>query len=418
MQQYLYAPLREVPLNFAIMENLQTLNHPQNQHNLIPIVRTLLIDDDEDDFILIRDILLEVEKSHFKVDWVPDYAQAIKALQKDEHDVCLLDYRLGMYDGLDILKQADIGKIFMPVIFLTGQGDYEVDTMAMRAGVDDYLSKDEISSSLLERAIRYSIERKKNRTALNRAYGEMEQAVLERTAELAQANEKIKESSDKIKRFAFSVSHDLKNPAIGIFGLTKRLFNDYSGNLDVKGKNICTQILHAAEQIAFLVENINLYITTKEMPIRYEPLKLNDICRIIREEFSAHISARGIEWSQPNSDLTIKADKLSLLRALRNLVDNSFKYGGDSLSRISIIYRDTEEYHVISVADNGIGLLDDDSEKIFGLFFRGKTLKKIEGTGMGLAIVKEIAEQHGGDVWAESVHNKGMTISMSFSKLL
>jgi signal transduction histidine kinase len=402
----------------AIMEKAYPQTYPESIHISIPTIRTLLIDDDEDDFILIRDILLEIERSHFKVDWVPNYEQAITALHNNEHDVCLLDYRLGMYDGLDILKQADIGNISMPVIFLTGQGDYEVDTMAMKAGVDDYLSKDEISPSLLERTIRYSIERKKTRTALNRAYGEMEQAVQERTAELAQANEKIKESSDKIKRFAFSVSHDLKNPAIGIYGLTKRLFNDYSDNLDGKGKNICAQILHAAEQIAFLVENINLYITTKEMPIRYEPLKLNEICRIIREEFSAHIAARGIEWSQPNSDPTIKVDKLSLLRALRNLIDNSLKYGGDSLSKISVIYRDTEEYHIISVADDGIGLLDNDSEKIFGLFFRGKTLKKIEGTGMGLAIVKEIAEQHGGDVWVESVHNKGITISMSFSKLL
>jgi signal transduction histidine kinase len=400
------------------MGRIHALTGLQNLYVSMPIIKTLLIDDDEDDFILIRDVLREVDISHFNVDWVPDYNQAISALRRNEHDVCLLDYRLGSHDGLEILKHAGNENISTPIIFLTGLGDYEVDTMAMKAGADDYLSKDEISPSLLERTIRYSIERKKSITALNRAYLEMEQAVLERTAELALANEKLKESSEKIKRFAYSVSHDLKNPAIGIYGLTRRLLNDYADGLDSKGKNVCAQIQHAAEQIAFLVENVNLYISTKEMPVRYEHLKLSEICRIIREEFSAHIAARGIEWSQPNGDLTIKADKLSLLRALRNLVDNSFKYGGDGLSRISVTYKDIEAYHVISVADDGAGLLDDDSEKIFGLFFRGKTLKTIDGTGMGLAIVKEIAAQHGGDVWAESVHNKGMTISMSFSKLL
>jgi signal transduction histidine kinase len=109
---------------------------------------------------------------------------------------------------------------------------------------------------------------------------------------------------------------------------------------------------------------------------------------------------------------------LSLLRALRNVVDNALKYGGDGLSKIAIMHKETGEHHIISVQDNGIGLQEEDSQKIFGLFFRGKTLKTIDGTGMGLAIVKEITEQHGGDVWVESDHNKGLTISMSFSKLV
>jgi signal transduction histidine kinase len=396
------------------------IHDPVDSQNLytFPIIKTLLIDDDEDDFILIRDMLKEVDRYNFNVDWTPGYEHAITALRRNEHDVCLLDYRLGSFDGLEVLKQAGIENISMPIIFLTGQGDYEVDTMAMRAGVDDYISKDDISSSILERSIRYSMERKKSKIALNRAYSEMEQVVHERTAELAQANEKIKESSEKIKRFAFSVSHDLKNPAIGIYGLTKRLSNDYGDTLDSKGKNICNQILHAAEQIFFLVDNINLYITTKKMPVRYESLNISEICEIVREEFSTHFAARGIQWSQPNGEQIIKADKLSLLRALRNLIDNALKYGGDGLSRISINYKDAVEHHIITVTDDGIGLLDNDTDKIFGLFFRGKTLKTIDGTGMGLAIVKEIVNQHGGDVWAESVRNNGLSIYMSFSKLL
>ena len=400
------------------METLHQLKDPKDLKNFISVIEILLVDDDEDDFILIRDLLSEVEKAHYTVDWVPHFEEAIEALTHGDYDICLLDYRLGRHDGLEILKLIEPETISMPIIFLTGQGDYEVDTMAMKAGVEEYLSKDGINPSLLERVIRYAIERKKSKTALNKAYAEMEQKVLSRTAELSEANERIKESSEKIKHFAFSVSHDLKNPAIGIYGLTRRLYNDFSDQLDNRGKKICTQILHASEQIAFLVENINLYINTKEMPVRYEVLRLSEICRIIREEFSAHIAERGIGWSEPDENALIKADRLSILRALRNLVDNSLKYGGDGLSAIAVIYRDSEEYHIISVKDNGAGLIDEDSQKIFGLFFRGKNPKTIDGTGMGLAIVKEIAERHGGKVWAESDHDKGLTISMSFSKLL
>jgi signal transduction histidine kinase len=398
-----------------ISNNIKQFNANQNS---VPDIKILLIDDDEDDFILIRDLMSEVEKVHFSVDWISDFEGALRELNHDDYDICLLDYRLGRHDGLEILEQVEPEKISIPIIFLTGQGDYKVDTMAMKAGVEDYLSKDEMSPSMLERAIRYAIERKRSKTALNKAYAEMEQTVINRTAELAEANKRIKESSEKIEHFAFSISHDLKNPAVGIFGLTRRLYNEYSDLLDNRGKNICTQILHASEQIVFLLENINLYIKAKEMPVRYEMLSLTEICRIIREEFSAHFTLRGIEWSEPDGVAQIKADRLSVLRAMRNLVDNALKYGGDNLNRIAVIYRDSGEHHIISIKDNGVGLMDGDSQKIFGLFFRGKNLNKIDGTGMGLAIVKEIAERHGGKVWVESIHGNGMTISMSFSKLL
>lgn len=400
------------------METLHYSKDLQDIESTILVIKTLLIDDDEDDYVLIRDLLSEVEKVHFTVDWIPHFEKAIRALKHGDHDICLLDYRLGKHDGLEVLEQIDPATISMPIVFLTGQGDYEVDTMSMKAGADDYLSKDDLNPSLLERTIRYAIERKKTKTALNKAYAEMEQKVLNRTAELAEANKKLKESSEKIKHFAFSVSHDLKNPAIGIYGLSKRLFNEYSEKLDDRGQKICMQILHASEQIASLVENINIYITTKEMPVRYEVLRLSEICHIIRDEFSMQIASRGIEWSEPDDNILIKADRLSILRALRNLIDNVFKYGGDSLSKIAIAYEDSGDYHIISIKDNGIGLMEENSQKIFGLFFREKDIKTADGMGMGLAIVKEIAEQHRGKVWAESVHNKGVTIFMSFSKLL
>jgi len=400
------------------METLHYSKNLQDIESTILVIKTLLIDDDEDDYVLIRDLLSEVEKVHFTVDWIPHFEKAIRALKHGGHDICLLDYRLGKHDGLEVLEQIDPATISMPIVFLTGQGDYEVDTMSMKAGADDYLSKDDLNPSLLERTIRYAIERKKTKTALNKAYAEMEQKVLNRTAELAEANKKLKESSEKIKHFAFSVSHDLKNPAIGIYGLSKRLFNEYSEKLDDRGQKICMQILHASEQIASLVENINIYITTKEMPVRYEVLRLSEICHIIRDEFSMQIASRGIEWSEPDDNILIKADRLSILRALRNLIDNVFKYGGDSLSKIAIAYEDSRDYHIISIKDNGIGLMEENSQKIFGLFFREKDINTADGMGMGLAIVKEIAEQHKGKVWAESVHNKGVTIFMSFSKLL
>ena len=114
----------------------------------------------------------------------------------------------------------------------------------------------------------------------------------------------------------------------------------------------------------------------------------------------------------------IKADRLSMIRTFRNFVDNAFKYGGDTLNEIRIGYEESDEFHTFSVSDDGAGMSGRDYEGIFGLFRRDETSKTIEGAGLGLAIVREIAERHGGKVWAEPGEQKGITFYISISKNL
>jgi len=230
--------------------------------------------------------------------------------------------------------------------------------------------------------------------------------------------EALRESSEKIKLFAYSISHDLKNPAIGIYGLTKHLHKHYSDILDERGRNHCDLILKASEQIAELVEQINVYISTKEAPITIERVKLKDVLQIVRDEFSTQLNIRQISWSEPENLPEINSDRLCILRVLRNLIDNALKYGGDDLSQIKIGYKESDEFHNLSVTDDGIGIQKEDSETIFGLFKRRKRSRGIEGTGLGLAIVKEIAERHGGKVWVKPSPKKGTIFEISISKYL
>jgi PAS domain S-box-containing protein len=232
------------------------------------------------------------------------------------------------------------------------------------------------------------------------------------------AQEALKESSEKIKLFAYSVSHDLKSPAIGIYGFAKRLRKHHSDVLDEKATAYCDQILKAAEQIAALVELINVYISTKETPLSMEPVKLREILLTVRDEFSTQLNVRQIRWLQPENLPEIKVDRLSILRTLRNLVDNALKYGGDDLGEIRIGYEDSDKFHIISVSNDGAGIEIEDPEDIFALFWRDETSKGIEGAGLGLTIVKEVAEQHGGKVWVESDPEKGPTFHISISKYL
>jgi signal transduction histidine kinase len=276
------------------------------------------------------------------------------------------------------------------------------------------------------------IELHRGHDELMKAHDVLEKRVEERTKELMITNLKLnqeieertraehalKESSEKIKLFAYSISHDLKSPAVGIYGLAKRLNNTFSDVLDEKGRNYCGQILKASEQIGTLAEQINAFISTKETPLKIDLINMKEILPIIRDEVSSQINIRQINWLESDNMSDMRADKLSLLRMLRNLVDNALKYGGDNLSEIRIGFEETEAFHILSVSDNGVGIKEENSNKIFELFQRDKTSSGIEGSGLGLAIVKEIAEKHDGKVWVESDPETGTTFYVSISKLL
>ncbi len=260
----------------------------------------------------------------------------------------------------------------------------------------------------------------------------LEDLVKERTTELAVSNEQLireveerrraeqalKKTSEKLKFFAYSVAHDLKSPAIGVYGLTKRLSKHAKNVLDEKGRIYCDQILKVSEHIAALVEKINIYIATKEAAPMIETTNVTEILRMLKDEFSSQLSLRRIGLLAPESEVEIEADRLSILRIFRNLIDNALKYGGENLTRISIGYEDSESLHIFSVSDNGKGLKEANSKKVFELFQRDETSRGVEGAGLGLAIVKEIAEQHGGRVWVEPRGKKGITFCVSISKNL
>jgi PAS domain S-box-containing protein len=125
-----------------------------------PPVKVLLVDDDEDDFVITRGLIAEMGGQRYQLDWVNNYPGALAALQHPTHDLCLLDYRLGEKTGLDLLRESKNIAQCPPMILLTGQGDTGIDLEAMKAGAADYLVKGQFTASQLDRAIRYAIEHK------------------------------------------------------------------------------------------------------------------------------------------------------------------------------------------------------------------------------------------------------------------
>src|SRR5579885_2372255 len=182
-------------------------------------VRVLLVDDDEEDFLLTRDLLEDLPGRGYALDWVGDYDAGLAAMCRGEHDVDLRDCRLGPRSGLELLQEARAKNCTAPVILLTGKGEYEIDRAAIQAGAADYLEKGRLDPVLLERALRHAVIQK-------RYEAELERKVRERTRELEQLNrdlhkevaerkraeEALKEADRRKDEFIATLAHELRNP--------------------------------------------------------------------------------------------------------------------------------------------------------------------------------------------------------------
>ncbi|MBW3533886.1 MAG: PAS domain S-box protein [Gemmatimonadetes bacterium] len=130
-------------------------------------VRVLLVDDDQGDYLMTRAMLEQIEGYRFETEWVPTYQEALDALERhQEFDVFLVDYFLEDHDGLDLVREARSRRIRTPMIMLTGRGSHDVDLEATEAGATDYLVKGRVDPPLLERSIRYALQRHRSEEAL------------------------------------------------------------------------------------------------------------------------------------------------------------------------------------------------------------------------------------------------------------
>ena len=121
------------------------------------LLHVLLVEDDEEDYLITRDMLAGQDRARFRLDWRSDYAGALEVIREQRHDVYLIDFRLGPHTGLELVRDGFASRPRAPVLILTGQSDYEIDLEATALGVTDYLVKQELNPLSLERSIRYAI---------------------------------------------------------------------------------------------------------------------------------------------------------------------------------------------------------------------------------------------------------------------
>ena len=230
-----------------------------------------------------------------------------------------------------------------------------------------------------------------------RLYEALQTELTERQALIAQ----LEANNAELERFTYTVSHDLRNPLVTIKGFLGMLGKDIQENRPDRIQSDLQRIAGAADKMDTLLTDLLELSRIGRIVNPPEEVDLAKLTQDALEMVDAHIRSKNVTVHISPDLPTIHGDRLRLREVLENLIANAAKYMGDQSDPvIEIGIRNDEDEPVIFVKDNGVGIESKYHIRIFNLF--EKLNPTVEGTGIGLALIKRIIEVHGGKIWVES----------------
>lgn len=380
-------------------------------------IHILLVEDSLIDAHLLRRIFLHADQQQWQMLHVERLSEAIDAsrgnsastldnsqiesLRQYRFDLVLLDLSLSDSVGLHTLKEFRAAVPDIPVVVLTGLDDEDLALQALAEGAQDYLVKDQITIQRLVRAIRYAIER-----------GEILNQLRESEERTRQALAKEQELNELKSNFVAMVSHEFRNPMTTIRTAVDILEYNSDKLTDDRRVKYFDRIQNAINQMLNLLDEILFLSKTEADKLEYKPTPLNleNFCSELRDIFQLHVgNQRRIIFTSQGKSTQGQMDEDLLNCILTNLLSNAIKYSFQNTNILfDLICKDG--LATFQVKDQGIGIPLKDQTHLFQTFYRGSNVGGIQGTGLGLTIVKKCVELHGGHIQLESEQGVGTTV--------
>ena len=259
-------------------------------------------------------------------------------------------------------------------------------------------------------------DRKKAEQELLRLNSELELRVKKRTVDLERRSKELQIVNKELESFSYSISHDLRAPLRIISGFATVLEEDYASCFDEMGNEILRKIRKNTVQMSKLIEDLLSFSRLGRQKILPVEIDMRRLVLEIRDQLAPIFSQKKYDISIGNLP-HVFADLALIRQVLVNLISNAIKFGKtEQLNHIVIGAQERENENIYFVKDTGIGFDMRYMHKMFLIFQRLHTISQIEGTGVGLAIVKKLVEVHGGKIWAEGEPGKGATFYFSLPK--
>ncbi len=382
-------------------------------------MRVLLIEDNADDARLVAELLNVRSEIGFKLTVCETLGGGMAELAAGQFDVVISDLNLPDSSGLAGIETLAVVNAAVPIIVLTGNSDETLGIQALQKGAADYLVKGQVTANLISRSIRYAIERKyetiklieasriadERATALKDLTDDLENIVEQRTCQLLKASAELERSRRMadVGRLASTISHELRNPLAAIklaaYNLQRKT-NDPSliphlNNINKKineGDTIIQNLLSFAHTRTDNFENVVLNTLLEECIAN------------VHGKYQSHQTVLKKDVGVGSHD-TIEADPVQLRIMLSNIIDNAFQSLPDQKGTVSVAAGIMGPSYIISISDTGVGIEPENIDKVYEPFYTTKS----KGTGLGLAVCKDIIESHHGAIELRSEPHKGTT---------
>jgi signal transduction histidine kinase len=391
-------------------------------------LRLLLVEDMEDHaLLLVRELGKGFEVAFDRVDTLQELEAA---LDVNPWDAVIADFHLPAFDGLDALRMMQAKGLDLPFILVSGVIGEEMAVEAMKAGAHDFILKGKYSRLVpaLERELREAASRRERRKAeveLTRYREHLEELVRERTAELEKAKFEAEAANRAKSEFLTNMSHEMRTPLTGVVGVIDLLLNEKLDEEDCR--SLLEMAGKAAGSLNRLISDVLDFsrLAAGKMSFVIKSFDLGGCVRSAADILALEAGRKGLGFHLEIDDdvpARVVADEGRLRQVLVNLVGNAVKFTQRGEVRVSVRRahdpaRPGEEVLMFAVRDTGIGIPANQMGRIFDRFTQLDTSssERYGGCGLGLAISKQIVENLGGEIRAESRQGEGSVFTFTIA---